>query len=112
MNLKGLAEKLDFDVDDLVEMLDTFVEATSSDLGQMNEAMEMDALPQVARSAHSIKGAAVSFGLEEVYEPAMLIESNARRGISDGCTEAAESIEEWLNVIIAAIEDYREHPGA
>jgi len=109
MNVRGLAEKLDFDVDDLLELLDIFIDATISDLDELREATERGTANRVAQCAHSIKGAAGNFGFDQIYERATAIEANARRGILEGSVEAGEFIREMLNAVRAALENHRQH---
>lgn len=111
MNVRGLAKELDFEVGDLLELLDLFIDATLSDLDELAEAIEEGALGRIAQFSHSIKGAAISFGFEEIFEQARAMEANARRGMPEGSAESAKLIRDRLDTVIAAIMSYKEcHP--
>jgi HPt (histidine-containing phosphotransfer) domain-containing protein len=108
MNVRELAEKMGSDVEDLMELLDIFLDVAHSDLKKLQEATERGIALEVAESAHSIKGAASHFGFMRIYEQAKTMEANARGGILDGNPEAAGIIQEMLDRVKTTLEEYRQ----
>ena len=96
MNVLELAENIGLEEDEFLEMLDLFVEVSLSDLSRLKAAFEKGEEEKVVEASHSIKGAALNLGLDEISEVAKGIETNARAGRLEGGSEAAEVIREKL----------------
>ncbi len=94
MNLKEMANDLGLDEDELMELMELFITTTLSDLEQLRDAVERQDFRGVAAAAHSIKGAARSFGFDDMAEDARSIEARAQQGSTDGSLETAEVIRE------------------
>jgi len=96
MKILELAENLGLEEDEFLEMLDLFVEVSISDLSRLKAAFEKGEEEEVVEASHSIKGAAINLGLDEIAEVAEGIETNARAGRLVGALEAAEVIRDKL----------------
>ena len=68
------------DEDLLAELLTLFRGSSAQDLGQLRQAVASDDAAGVATSAHSLKGAAASLGLEGIRQLAMAMENDGRNG--------------------------------
>ena len=79
MTFRELAENLEMEVDEFLEMLKLFLETTVLDLNQWQSGLDERNSEKVIMSAHSIKGAAVNLGLMEIYEVAKEMEREARK---------------------------------
>ena len=77
MNFEDLAIKLEMEKQEFIEMIGLFLEASVTDLTDLHSALKKEEGLKAARAAHSIKGAAVSLGLTEIYELAKEIEIEA-----------------------------------
>lgn len=99
MNFKECAKNLEMEEDEFLEMMDLFIKTCCSDLNQLEAAISRGDAPQVAKSAHSIKGAAANLGLMEIYEVAKKTEIEARENRLDGVTEMVETIKEKVDLI-------------
>ena len=75
------------------------METSSSDLAQLQSAMEGGDIPKVIHAAHSIKGAAVNLRLMEIHEAAKRIEIEARENRLERITEMARTMREKLDQI-------------
>ncbi len=105
MNLSELATKLDLDEEDYLELVEIFLETTSSDLAKLESAISAGATEQVVEAAHSIKGAAGSLGFKGSHELAKSIEMNARQDILEGSLGAAGSIRGELAMISESLRE-------
>ncbi len=78
MNLKALAQKVDLDEKDYLEMIDLFIETSHVHLLKLEMAIKRGDVKKMVESAHSIKGSAASLGLTVAYEVAKELETEAR----------------------------------
>ena len=94
MNFGELAENIDLEEDEFMELVKLFVETTAADLNKLQAAIGEKNLKEVIEVAHSIKGASGNLGLQEMYELAKGIEMNARKNSLNGAWEALKSLKE------------------
>ena len=99
MNLKALAENLELEEDEYLELVYLFLNTSSSDLNKLQAAIEKGNAQNVAGLAHSVKGAAVTLGLTEIFEYAKKLETNAQANNLKGATRLVRSIQEELDRI-------------
>jgi HPt (histidine-containing phosphotransfer) domain-containing protein len=74
MNFKVLAEKIGLEEDEYRELVELFMETGMADYDRLKTAFEAGDAQQVARSAHTIQGAAGNMGIMNVHEVAKRIE--------------------------------------
>jgi HPt (histidine-containing phosphotransfer) domain-containing protein len=89
MKLEELAENLEMEEDEFIEMTDLFVKTCLSDLIKLQAALEKGETLRVAKYAHSIKGAAMNLGFTEIFDAAKKMEMEAR---DDRLNDAAEMV--------------------
>lgn len=99
MNLKELANQVEMEEEEFLEMIELFLDTSTSDLNHLQSAAEKGEALKVAGAAHSIKGAAANLGLIEIYELAKKTEEEARDHHSDEASQLARAIKEKLNWI-------------
>jgi HPt (histidine-containing phosphotransfer) domain-containing protein len=99
MNLKALAKKLEIDEDEFLELVSLFLKTSSSNLNQLQAAIEEGDTQKVVGLAHSVKGAAVTLGLTTIFEYGKKMEANARVNNLDGIMGLVKSIQEELDRI-------------
>jgi len=104
MDLKKLAEKLGLDVEDIRELLELYVETTTSDLAQLKVAIETKDAELAHAKAHSIKGASGNLGLNEIYELAKKIDDLARVNALDGLEDMVQVLQEKSNSLVEEFE--------
>jgi len=104
MDLKKLAERLGLDVEDIRELLELYVETTTSDLAQLKRAIETKDAELAHAKAHSIKGASGNLGLDEIYELAKKIDDRARVNSLDALGEMIQVLEEKYNSLVEEFE--------
>jgi HPt (histidine-containing phosphotransfer) domain-containing protein len=105
MNFGQLAELLGLEEDEFLDLVDLFVGTTASDLARLEIAISDGAADQAAEAAHSIKGAALNLGFQEIHLLAKDVELNAQQRILDGSLEAAQSIRQELASITEATQE-------
>ena len=99
MKLEELAENLEMEVDEFLEIMELFLKTSAFDLNQLESGIEEGDGQRVIIAAHSIKGAAVNLGLLEIYEAARKTEMEARENNLNGATVAARAIKEKIDRI-------------
>ena len=103
MDFKELAENLELEENEFLELIGLFVETGYSDLDKLQSAIEDGDTEKVARVAHSMRGTSANLGLTEIFESAKRIEMNARDNDLHGATGAAKIIKEELDRIAKAL---------
>jgi HPt (histidine-containing phosphotransfer) domain-containing protein len=99
MNVKEQSENLGLEEGEFLDLVKLFVETASSNLTDLAKALETGDAEAVVKASHTLKGAAVNLGFQEIYERAKLIEINARQGILEGSKESVTSLREKLTLI-------------
>ncbi|MBW2109187.1 MAG: response regulator, partial [Deltaproteobacteria bacterium] len=105
MNINEMAAALDLEPEEFRELLEVFVETTTTDLARLESGAKAGLAQDVVEAAHSIKGAAGSLGLTETQDLAKQIEMNARQNILDDSLVHAGVIRKNLNAITDALEE-------
>jgi HPt (histidine-containing phosphotransfer) domain-containing protein len=78
MNLKGLADHLEMEEEEFLELIELFLDTSASDLNHLQSAADKGEGLNAVKAAHSIKGAAANLGMTEIYELAKKIETEAQ----------------------------------
>ena len=68
MNFKGLAEQLEMEETEYLEIMELFLETSVTNLGELQSAVEGKDAQSAFRAAHSIKGAAANLRLNAIFE--------------------------------------------
>ena len=105
MNMEKMATDLGLEFGEFYELVEVFVEATTSDLAKLESALSAGKAEQVVEAAHSIKGAAGSLGFDDAQMVAKKIEMNARENILDGSLEDAGIIKKTVDAIARALKE-------
>lgn len=92
MNFKELGARLGLEEDEYRELIELFVESGSADFERLQEAVASNDHEQIARSAHTIKGAAGNLGLMDVHDVAKKIEETAVDNRKDAMNRALETL--------------------
>jgi len=66
--LNRLSEKLGFDEDDVLMLLELFLESSQVSLAQIEDAIEQNDFQKVYTESHSIKGSAANLMLADIVE--------------------------------------------
>ncbi len=84
MKIEELVGNLGLELEDVKELLELYVGATSSDLEVLQGAISNNDTETIHERAHSIKGASGNLGLTDFYELAKDIDDQARAGNPEG----------------------------
>jgi len=104
MDLKGMAEKLGFEEKDFLELVQIFVDATRTDLDDIEQAIARKDVKKLIESAHSLKGAAGTLGIRSIQDKAKVLVDNARKNVLEGSAEALAAIRKDVERLAATIE--------
>jgi HPt (histidine-containing phosphotransfer) domain-containing protein len=107
MNLKVLAKNLELEENEFLELVSLFLKTSSSDLNKLQAVIEKGNAPKVAGLAHSVKGAAATLGLTEIFEYARDMETKAQANDLTGATQGVENIKEVLGRIAQGLNNER-----
>lgn len=99
VNLKRLAESLELEEVEFLELIDLFLKTAFPELIQMQFAIDKQDAPVAERLAHSIKGAAGSLGFKDIFDEARKIEVAARENHLFDINGGIRTIREKLNLI-------------
>lgn len=104
MNLADKAKSLGFEEVEFREMLQLFVETCLSDLERLQGAIDRKQSQMAAAAAHSMKGAARSFGLDELARKAEIIELEASGNDLHHCGDIAAAIRLEIDEILQLLQ--------
>jgi HPt (histidine-containing phosphotransfer) domain-containing protein len=99
MDFRTLAKDLGMEEDEFSELVNLFLNTSYSDLSKLQTALRVGDFKMAADAAHSIKGAAMSLGLLEIYEFAKSMEISARENHLDKVNEMAKKTKEEIDQI-------------
>jgi len=104
MDIEALAQMYGLEIEEALEIVSVFIEATRSDLDKIQTAAADRDGETAADAAHSLKGAAGNLGLTEISEAAKALETEFKQNRFSGTeeqlnflTRQLKQIEEQLN---------------
>jgi HPt (histidine-containing phosphotransfer) domain-containing protein len=77
-DLEQIANDLDFEVEDVQELIDIFTEVAKSSLELMKIGINENNFEKITQSAHSIKGSSSNILLDDISKLAKEIEMSAK----------------------------------
>jgi HPt (histidine-containing phosphotransfer) domain-containing protein len=104
MNFSQMAETIGLSVDEFMEIAESFVTATQTDLLQLRAGIHNDEYEQVCAAAHSIKGAALTFGFVAMHAAALSVEVNVKENRAEMLPEAIDLVERELHNIANSLQ--------
>lgn len=96
IDIKQLAQSLDFDVEDVQMLLEVFFQSAQDNLNQLQIALKQDDYETLALASHSIKGSAANLELDEISSVALEIEKAAKAKQS---IDYAQKIQQLQNMV-------------
>ena len=99
MNLRRLAAQLEMEEGEFLEIVELFLEASASNLGELQSAVEGKDARGAAAAVHSIKGAAANLRFTEIFELAQKMEKDACENRLEEVPYAIRAIQDGLNQI-------------
>lgn len=99
MNFRELAENAGLEKEEFLVLVGLFIETSLFDLRKLQSAIDKGDLQKMVEAAHSIKGAAMNLGFEDMYEVAEDIEIKAQKNVLEGTSGAVKYLQEKLDLI-------------
>lgn len=99
MNLKELGENLGMDEEEFLEIMELFIDTSTTDFNKLQSAIDEKNSQKVAEAAHSIKGASANLGFKEVQEATKNLEEKGRNNHLEGITELAQILKKELDEV-------------
>lgn len=97
MNLMENASALGLTENEYLDLLKIFADAGMSDLRKIQEAVVQGDMETASNAAHSLKGAAGSMGIVDIYELSSETERLLRSGRFDEAVEVIRSLEHSMS---------------
>jgi len=107
MAFKELADNLGLEEEDIFELVELFIETCSTDIPQLEEAIERNNFQAVVELSHSLKGASGNLGFMNIFEMAGGIEDRAREKLLDGARSTVRAIREMVSQISEQYESVK-----
>ena len=104
MNFDEIAKNLDLDIEDVKELLELYVETTTSDLKELKIALKEKKIEEVHKRSHSIKGSSGNLGIMEIYDIIKKIDDIACKNKFDGLDAMVEELSIKFNQLVAEIK--------
>ncbi len=80
INIEELANELEFDIEDVYELLNMFINSAMISLEEIKQAFSNQDIKGIRDGAHAIKGSAGNLLLNEIYLIAQRLEKSATEG--------------------------------
>jgi HPt (histidine-containing phosphotransfer) domain-containing protein len=103
MDYKELADNLELEENEFLELLGLFIDTGYSDLNKLQSAIQDEDTEKATWVAHSIKGASVNLGLTEIFELTKRIEMSIQNNDLYGATGTVQRIKEELDRLAKAL---------
>lgn len=104
MDFKQLAQKLELDESEYIELIELFVTTSTNDIAKLEKAIAEKNTENGERAAHSLKGSSASLGLNDISDSARFLEKKTREGSMENATDLLENIKNKINFIKSLIE--------
>jgi HPt (histidine-containing phosphotransfer) domain-containing protein len=105
-----LLDRVEGDEELLRELVDLFLEDAPKQLAEIRAAIDAADSAQVARAAHTLKGAVANFGAPAAVHLARNLEAMGRRGDLTGASTACATLEKVLQALLAELTRFA--PGS
>jgi HPt (histidine-containing phosphotransfer) domain-containing protein len=99
IDLNKLADKFDFEIDEVEMIVETFLKTSKKNLDDIQKAIENDDKKKLSQAAHSLKGSSSTLQLTEIAELAKEIELNAKNNENIDYQNQYKQLKELINNI-------------
>jgi len=111
MEIEEICDALGLEKEEFVEFARLFLDVAFKDLASMEDALAKGDMRSLAERAHSIKGAASTLDMEEIFILARSLELKAKRGEGEGIAEELEALRKELIRLENGIGEYGHEKG-
>lgn len=105
MDFKELSQRLELEESEYRELIELFIEISSSDMNTFQLAIQAKNMEQAARSVHSIIGAASNLGLMEVSKLARKIETDVNNNRIQNISESVQMLKSKVDFVAEYIRN-------
>jgi len=99
IDIRALAEALEFDIEDVEILLELFVENAQVSLANIEDAIETNDIQAIQNEAHAIKGSASNLMLADIQDMARDMENAARENRKINYLSLYSQIEEKIEIL-------------
>ncbi|HIP46895.1 MAG TPA: Hpt domain-containing protein [Campylobacterales bacterium] len=99
IDIRALAEALEFDIEDVKILLELFVENAQVSLANIEDAIETNDIQAIQNEAHAIKGSASNLMLADIQDMARDMENAARENRKINYLSLYSQIEEKIEIL-------------
>ncbi len=99
MNLEKIAQALDFEIDDVIMLIEMFLQNAQESLEILEDGVKTDNFSKIKNAAHAIKGSAANLLLEEITDIASQIEQLAHNESSADYISLYKSLKNEIDSI-------------
>jgi HPt (histidine-containing phosphotransfer) domain-containing protein len=103
VDIKKLAQDLDLEEDEFLELIVLFIETGRADLEQLKSAFAEGNAEKIAFAAHSLKGSSANFGFFDIFNGAKEIEAKAHKNDIDSVLSSVRVLEKKLEEIASYV---------
>jgi HPt (histidine-containing phosphotransfer) domain-containing protein len=102
-----VAEKLGLDVESFYELFNLYKATTSRELEETEKALRNADAEKIHKMMHSIKGASINLGFEELFELAKEIDDRAVGNSLEGIESLIQSFHKKYGLLVERFEKCR-----
>ncbi len=106
INIKALAESLEFDIEDVYVLVELFIENAQVSLANIEDAIENTNMQAIQNEAHAIKGSAANLMLDDIQELARELEIAAKEKQRINYLSLYSQIEEKIETLHEVQKSY------
>lgn len=105
MDFKELGQNIGLEEDELIEMLELFIESGGADLDRLETAVKAGNAEKAHEASHSIKGSSGSLMLDDVFTLSKSIDDIVRTGTLEGIEDMVVRLRNAYETLKKDIEE-------
>ena len=99
IDIKKIAQTLEFDVEDVEMLVDMFLDDATGSLDSVQTALESEDFQELKNIAHAIKGSALNLMLEDIADIALKIELLAKEESEADYKTMFQTLKEEIDIL-------------
>lgn len=96
-DIKGLAEELEFEVDDIAGLFSKYFEEMATDISDMQKYLSNSDWYMLERVVHNIKGVSINLNIHDVFEEASEFDVLLKQSKAEGAALHVSKLAELIN---------------
>jgi HPt (histidine-containing phosphotransfer) domain-containing protein len=106
IDFKEIAEELDFDIEDVMMLIDMYLESAQDSIENIVVAIKANDLETIKNEAHAIKGSSANLKLDDIRILAKEIELSATENQAIDYHAVISKLYEKIELLKEAVTDY------